>query len=137
MLQGQKCPPVDDKSNCDLGPNCQVSEFFRLESETSNIGELEAGVWYRFVFRVKWKSDDTGLFQAWLNGTQVANKKNIPTTLLDDHREFRFSVGMYANGWHDDGMMKGNQPKRQLWIDEIGIGTTFADADPDETKKSA
>jgi hypothetical protein len=50
---------------------------------------------------------------------------------LDDGREFDFRVGLYANGWHDDGKMLGSQPFRQVWFDEIGIGSEFADADPD------
>lgn len=137
MIQGQKCPPDGQHWNCDLGPNCQITDDFQLKSDTSSIGEIEAGVWYRLTLRVKWKSDDTGIFQAWLNGTQVANKSNLKTTLLDDHREYQFRVGLYANSWHDDGKMVGTQAKRQLWIDEIGVGSTFADADPDEIKKSA
>ncbi|OAG12673.1 uncharacterized protein CC84DRAFT_1227251 [Paraphaeosphaeria sporulosa] len=137
MIKGQKCPPDDQKWNCDLGPNCQVTESFQLKSETSSIGEIKAGVWYRLTFRVKWKSDDTGIFQAWLNGTQVADKSKLKTTLLDDHRDYEFRVGLYANSWHDEKKMVGSQPKRQLWIDEIGVGSTFADADPDDIKKSA
>ncbi|KAJ4354651.1 uncharacterized protein N0V89_006388 [Didymosphaeria variabile] len=137
MIQGQKCPPLDNKGDCSQGPNCQVIEPFQLQSATSNIGEIKAGVWYRLVFHVKWKSDNTGIFQAWLNGTQVADRSGLQTTLLDDHREYEFRVGLYANSWYDEKKMIGNQAQRQLWIDEIGVGTTFADADPDEIKKSA
>jgi hypothetical protein len=136
MIAGQSCPPSDQKWNCDLGANCQPTDSFQLQSASSNIGEIKAGVWYRLVFHVKWKSDKTGVFQAWLNGTQVADRSGV-TTLLDDHREYEFRVGLYANSWHDDEKMVGNQPQRQLWIDEMGVGSTFADADPDEIKKSA
>lgn len=131
LLQGETCPPKDDESNCSLGPNCQVTENFKL------MDGIKAGVWNRLTIRVKWKSDATGEFQAWLNGTEVANRKKIKTTLLDDHREFKFDVGLYANSWHDDKEMKGTQKKRTLWIDEVGIGSTYADADPDQIKKSA
>jgi hypothetical protein len=41
-------------------------------------------------------------------------------------------VGIYANGWHDDGGMLGSQGTRSIWFDEIGVGTTFADADADQ-----
>lgn len=78
---------------------------------------IKASVWNRLVLRV------------------VANKKGIQTTLLDDHRDYQFRVGIYANGWHDQKKMLGNQPHRQLWIDEIGVGSTYADADPAENAK--
>ncbi|KAJ4296822.1 hypothetical protein N0V90_006870 [Kalmusia sp. IMI 367209] len=131
LLQGQKCPPKDKKWDCSLGPNCQLTTSFQL------FDGIKAGTWYRLTFRVKWKSDETGEFQAWLNGTEVANRKNVKTTLLDDHRDYQFRVGLYANSWYDEHKMIGNQPQRQLWIDEIGVGSTFADADPDQIKKSA
>jgi hypothetical protein len=137
MLQGQKCPPTDKKWDCSLGPNCQVTDSFQLKSDESPIGEIEAGTWYKLTFRVKWKSDATGEFQAWLNGTEVANKRSIKTTLLDDHRDYQFRVGLYANSWHDEHKMVGNQKERMLWIDEIGVGSTLADADPDKIKGSA
>lgn len=137
MLQGQKCPPADKRWDCSLGPNCQVIEPFQLKSDSSSIGDIKAGVWYRLVLRVKWKSDATGEFQAWLNGTEVANRKNTKTTLLDDHRAYQFRVGLYANSWYDEHKMIGNQLQRQLWIDEIGVGSTFTDADPDNIKNSA
>jgi len=38
--------------------------------------------------------------------------------------------GLYANGWHDSGSMTGTQGTRTVYFDQIGIGTTFADADP-------
>jgi hypothetical protein len=137
MLQGQKCPPKDRKWDCSLGPNCQKTESFQLKSASNNVGDIQAGIWYRLTFRVKWKSDATGEFQAWLNGIEVAKKKGLKTTLLDDHRNYQFRVGLYANSWYDEHNMIGNQKQRQLWIDEIGVGSTFADADPDEIKKSA
>lgn len=51
-------------------------------------------------------------------------------TTISDGRAFDFKVGIYANGWHDDGGMKGTQGTRQIWYDQISVGTTFADADP-------
>lgn len=62
---------------------------------------------------------------------RVLEKYNSPTT-TDDTREFQFHVGLYANGWHDDREMKGTQGLRQVWSDQIGMGTTFADAEPDQ-----
>lgn len=41
-------------------------------------------------------------------------------------------VGGYMNSWHDSGQMEGNQPFRQLWYDEVSVGTTYKDVDPDQ-----
>ncbi|KAK6072622.1 glucuronan lyase a [Seiridium cupressi] len=49
----------------------------------------------------------------WLNGTKKMEEYNVIITYLD----VRKLVG--SGG-------------RQLWIDEVGIGSTFADADPDQ-----
>jgi hypothetical protein len=46
-------------------------------------------------------------------------------------------VGLYANSWYDEQKMIGSQKQRELWIDEVGVGSTFEDADPQETGKSA
>jgi len=131
MLQGQKCPPKDRKWDCSLGPNCQNTDTFQL------FDGIKAGVWNRLVLRVKWKSDQTGEFQAWLNGTELTNKGGLQTTLLDDHRAYQFRVGIYANSWYDEHKMIGNQANRQLWIDEIGVGSSYKDVDPAEIAKSA
>ncbi|KAK9414863.1 putative Polysaccharide lyase [Seiridium unicorne] len=61
-----------------------------------------------------------GTIQAgvWLNGTKKVEEYNVITTYL------------YAN-WHDQGKLVGSDDRR-LWINEVGIGSTFADADPDQ-----
>ena len=41
-------------------------------------------------------------------------------------------MGLYSNGFKDDGYMEGNQPFRQVWYDEISVGTTYKDVDPDQ-----
>lgn len=94
-----------------------------------NLATVTAGVWHKVVIQARWASDGTGFYKLWFDGTKVLEKLNISTTVSDD-RYFQFRVGLYANGWHDNGYMQGNQPTRSIWFDEIGAGTTFADADP-------
>lgn len=97
-----------------------------------NLATITPGVWYKVEIQASWKTDGTGYYKIWLNGSSVLAQYNIDTTLEDD-REFQFRVGLYANGWHDDqGGMKGSQGTRQVWYDEIAAGSTFADADPDQ-----
>lgn len=99
--------------------------------ENINTGAtVTAGVWHKIVIQARWESDNNGYFKLWYDGQQVVNQPNVPTTIQED-AAFQFRVGLYANGW-SNGNYKGNQPFRQIWFDEIGFGTTFADADPDQ-----
>jgi hypothetical protein len=95
----------------------------------SNLATVSAGEWHKVEIQASWKADGTGYYKLWFDGNKVLEKYNLDTT-LDDPRYFQFHVGLYANGWHDDGGMKGTQGTRQVWYDEIAAGTTFADADP-------
>ncbi|KAF9531533.1 polysaccharide lyase [Crepidotus variabilis] len=96
-----------------------------------NLATVTAGAWHRIEVQMNWQSDTTGYYKLWLDGVKVLEKFNI-ATLMNDGRAYQFSVGLYANGWHDDGGMKGTQGTRQIWYDEIAYGTTFADADPNQ-----
>ncbi|KAJ7615968.1 polysaccharide lyase [Roridomyces roridus] len=100
-------------------------------TQYENLATVSAGVWHKVVVQANWQNDGTGWYKLWFDGVKVLEKLNIDTT-IDDTREFQFHVGLYANGWHDDGAMKGTQPFRQVWYDQIAMGTTFADADPDQ-----
>ena len=94
-----------------------------------NVATVTAGAWHTVVIQASWKSDGTGFYKLWYDGNKVIEALNIPTT-IDDGRAFEMRVGLYANGWYDDGTMKGSQGTRQVWFDQIAAGTTFADADP-------
>ncbi|KAJ7430829.1 polysaccharide lyase-domain-containing protein [Mycena latifolia] len=79
----------------------------QVTTEFKNLATVSAGTWHKVL---------------WFDGVKVLEKFNIATT-IDDTREFQFHVGLYANGWHDDA---------GVWYDQLGMGTTFADADPDQ-----
>lgn len=96
-----------------------------------NLATVSAGVWHKIVIQASWKTDGTGYYKMWFDGTKVLEQYNIDTTIADD-RAFQFRVGLYANGWYDDKGMKGTQGTRQVWVDQIAAGSTFADADPDQ-----
>lgn len=101
----------------------------------SNLATVTAGEWHKVIIQASWKADSTGYYKMWFDGTKVLEVYNIATT-INDPRAFEFRVGLYANGWHDDHTMKGTQPTRQVWHDEIAYGTTFADADSAQWKRS-
>jgi hypothetical protein len=96
------------------------------------VGSITPGEWYKVVIQASWQSTPTGFYKVWLNGTKTVDEHDIITTYLDENKKgkFAFSVGLYATSWYSDQMLVG-QGTRQLWIDEVGIGTEFKDADPD------
>ncbi|KAM4060476.1 polysaccharide lyase domain-containing protein [Hirsutella rhossiliensis] len=96
-----------------------------------NLAVVEAGKWHRVVVQARWASDSSGFYKIWFDGKKVLDRRGVATT-LDDDSVFQFRVGLYANGWHDDGHIKGSQDFRQVWFDEVAIGTEFKDADPGE-----
>ncbi|KAF2621487.1 polysaccharide lyase family 20 protein [Macroventuria anomochaeta] len=95
------------------------------------VATVSAGQWHKIVVHSSWKSDNTGFFKLWFDGVKVLEQFNIPTT-IDNNRAFGFSIGLYANAWGDEGRMEGSQGTRQVWFDEIGVGSAFADADLDQ-----
>ncbi|KAH6610198.1 hypothetical protein Trco_000218 [Trichoderma cornu-damae] len=107
-------------------PNCGRSILTQ-----PNLAPVSAGQWHKVILQIKWASDKTGFFKVWFDGNKVYEEYNIATT-VDDDSVFQFRVGLYANSWHDDHQMTGSQAFRQVWYDEIAIGTTFADVDPDQ-----
>jgi Polysaccharide lyase len=97
----------------------------------SNIASLSYGQWHRIEIQANWQSNSTGYFKVWVDGAKRLEQFNLATTISDPaNRTFSFRVGMYANAWHDQGRMVGTQATRTLYYDQIGIGTTFGDADP-------
>ena len=87
------------------------------------------GVWHRVVMHGRWRSDNTGAFQAWYDGSQTVNLSNLPTIPPTD-KNYTFVVGLYADGWHDDGTMVGTQSTRDMFFDNIRVATTYGETDP-------
>jgi hypothetical protein len=96
-----------------------------------NLAKVSAGQWHKIVIQANWQADNTGYFKLWFDGNKVLEQYNIPTT-IDQDRAFGFSVGLYANSWHDQGRLEGSQGTREVWFDKIAVGSTFADADPNK-----
>ncbi|KAH0531097.1 hypothetical protein TsFJ059_005651 [Trichoderma semiorbis] len=112
--------------------NYKQPDCSRSFTGTGNIATVSAGVWHKVIIQAKWVSDSSGYYKMWFDGNKVYEHYNIATTTNDDY-EFAFRVGLYANGWHDNNhQMVGNQGFRQIWYDEVAVGTTFKDVDPDQ-----
>lgn len=102
----------------------------RTITRFDNLATVSAGEWHRVVIQASWKSDATGYYKIWFDGVKVFERYNVATTINDDSL-FQFRVGLYANSWYDEKKMLGSQPFRQVWYDEVAIGTEFKDANPD------
>ncbi|KAK2596773.1 hypothetical protein QQS21_006168 [Conoideocrella luteorostrata] len=107
-------------------PNCG-----RKLDPLPDLDTISAGKWHKVIIQAKWASDDSGFFKNWLDGKKAGERTNTPTT-IDDDSVFQYHVGLYANGWRDGRHMEGSQGFRQIWYDEISMGTEFKDVDPDQ-----
>ena len=109
-------------------PDCS-----RTITPLNNLATVTAGVWHKVIIQASWKSDNSGFYRIWYDGNKVKDVPNVATTTNDDST-FEFRIGLYANSWYDDQHhMEGNQPFRQVWLDEAAIGTEFKDVDPDQS----
>jgi hypothetical protein len=108
--------------------NYGSSACSRTVQSYTNLASVSAGVWHRIVVQAHWAADTSGYLKLWLDGTKVFEQYNLATT-INDGREYRMDVGIYANSWHDQGYCTGSTT-RMAWFDQVGTGSTFADADP-------
>ncbi len=100
--------------------------------QTTNYNALatfKKGVWHAVIIRGKWESNNTGIFKFWFDYKKKVEKTNLATTLNTDSK-FQFRVGLYANGWHDQGQMVGTQGTRTVWVDNVRVTSTYSEAKP-------
>lgn len=100
----------------------------RTTQSYTGLATVSAGVWHRVVIQAHWTNDSTGYLKLWFDGTKVLEQLGLATT-INASNPYRMDVGIYANSWHDQGTCVGST-NRQAWFDQIGTGSTFADADP-------
>ena len=100
----------------------------RTTQSYTGLATVSAGVWHRIVVQAHWTNDSTGYLKLWFDGTKVLEQYNLATT-IDTAQPYRMDVGLYANSWHDQHTLVGSG-NRQVWFDQVGTGSTFADADP-------
>lgn len=105
----------------------QVREF--------KVGQVSAGQWHTVVFGVHWHKEKEGWFKVWFDKQLRIDEQRIKTVVDIDDRMFQFRVGIYPNWFTPDGrghpmIPKGGQKFKQLWIDHVGFGPDYSDADP-------
>jgi hypothetical protein len=89
---------------------------------------VTANTWHRIVMRGKWRSDSTGVFQVWYDGSKKVDRTGSNIPAVDSG--YTGCFGMYANGWYDDKKMVGTQGTREWYIDQIRQATSYNEADP-------
>ncbi|EHA54958.1 hypothetical protein MGG_01764 [Pyricularia oryzae 70-15] len=120
-----------------LKTRTKTGDICNQKTTSFDAGKVKAGFWHTVVLEAAWHADDKGLLRMWLDGNPVLNKTGVPTTIEDTKkRAFSFRVGLYANGWHDDKKLVGNQKTRQVWYDEIAMGDTYEDVEPRPDKNA-
>ena len=106
------------------GPNACDRAFTDYTLSTA----VGRGIWHRVVIHGRWRSDGTGLFQAWYDGSKKVDHAGASIPATDTAYDGAF--GMYANGWHDNGQMLGTQSTREWNIDHLRQATSYNEADP-------
>jgi Polysaccharide lyase len=62
------------------------------------VTDLQYDHWYHFVMHIKWATDPTGLFEAYIDGNLVLGPSAQPT-LPADNPQGSWSLGMYRAAW--------------------------------------
>lgn len=119
---------VNNDPNNHSSPNNGICH--QVTSAKIPAGTVIPGVWHTVVIQAKWKSDNTGYYKLWLDGVNSVHQFDLPTTFDDPTHQFAFHVGIYANGWKDHPPGPNDSDTRQIWFDQVAVGTTFADVDP-------
>merc|ERR1711871_720909 len=93
------------------------------------------GQWHTMVFGAMWHKEDKGWFKVWYDQKLRYDEQNIRTFLDTDSRLFQFRVGIYPNWYTWDGsghpfIKPGHQKIKTVFIDHVGFGPEYADADP-------
>ena len=99
------------------------------------LGKIVPGQWNTLVFGALWEKEKNGWFKVWYNKNLRIDETRIKTWMETDDRLFQFRVGLYPNWWTWDGsghpfIADGHQRTKEIYIDSIGFGPTFEDADP-------
>ena len=103
--------------------------------EEFKIGRVTPGEWHSVVIGAYWHKDKVGWFKVWYDQQLKLDKQFIKTFMDTDDRSFEFRVGLYPNwyNWNDEGhpfIKESGQRKKVIYMDKIGYGQTFSDADP-------
>ena len=87
------------------------------------VDPISRGVWHRLVIHKLWKSDNTGVWEVWLDGSRRHSKSNIPTAFTGN-LPYRWTIGLYA------GFNSTSPQTRTVYVDHARITSSYSEADP-------
>ncbi|OAA71174.1 integral membrane protein [Cordyceps fumosorosea ARSEF 2679] len=112
------------------GNNCEFKEHV-----FEQIAKVTPGEWHKVSFEGQWEfKKRKGAFRVWVDGKKVVDQKKIATTVAG-RWPFKWHVGLDMSAWHHQGRVVGSQEKREAWFDEIAVGRSLLEVDPDMMKK--
>jgi hypothetical protein len=88
---------------------------------------LPLGKWVDFVCRARYSPDKDGLFQLWMNGTQVASYSG-PLADPANKNAFYHKIGLYRD--------RLKQPMR-IYFDNYSMGSSYDSVDPKRFESNA
>lgn len=93
--------------------------------ESDMLADRAADRWAKWVFRVKWAADNSGLLQVWKDGTLLVDKANYPTS-YNDYAGPTVKFGLYRSEPHAGSPYNGLYFDRSLYVDEYRVGDATA-----------
>jgi len=85
------------------------------------LAAVTADVWHRWVFRIRWRTDTTGLIQVWHNGVLVVNRNNDQTGGTGETQLPYLKMGDYASLWKFVGNADLTGTVKEAYHDSLRI----------------
>jgi hypothetical protein len=129
---GEQETVIQAWSSCGRSPPWEVQidkGTFEVISRTGSKGSLKTtvagtrpitkGAWHDFVLHIKWKGNDTGVLEMWMNGTKFISRQNTPTIWSDCTSINFLKMGIYKWSWKAPTSSKVST--RVLYFDAVRI----------------
>jgi len=94
----------------------------QTSSKTTVATSVAKGTWHRVVLHKRWASDNTGVYQLWLDGNLVINESGKPNSFTGSEL-YRWSIGLYANFASFNG-------SRYDFVDQARVSNNYNEAEP-------
>lgn len=108
---------------------------------TFAIADVVENEWHDFQIRMKWRQDNTGSAELWMDGTKIINQTNIQTVWTGENQVPKLKIGIYASTWDNAGGADANGTVAHNYIDSIrdvvGNACTAGDVMPTGNRLSA
>jgi hypothetical protein len=135
---GAECVAFDKRSlGCPSSENWEYDWQGQIDNLPSNtntnhrwwqedmLADRNANRWVKWVFHVKWASDNTGLLEVWKDGNKIIDKHNYPTS-YNDYAGPTSKMGIYRSSPYAGVPYNSVYYDRTFYLDEYRIGDSNA-----------